>query len=352
MTDPRRRRRARRHGGAERRAPAPAPARPRDRRRLPQARPGQRAGARAADHPTRRLERWYRVPYFDFRGLRGVATVHGRCLVDLSARRVGVSTPDGPVELSYDVLVVATGVSNGFWRSPDLQTEAEVSAELAATRDRLAAARSVAVVGGGAAAVSAASTSRWRSRRPRWGCGSPGSGSCRLITGRTARHVVAGWSERGVTLHPATGRCCRVSPWLTGPVRWTTGQADTPAERCCTPWAGCEPHTDWLPGSSARRGRLRPGGPGPAGAGVAGVFAVGDVAATACCAPRLATSTTRSGAQRRRLAVGARAAPDHDPGRRRWGSVLGPQRDGLLVFGPTGRRFRFPGGRWTACCSA
>ena len=30
------------------------------------------------------------------------------------------------------------------------------------------------------------------------------------------------------------------------------------------------------------------------------------------------------------------------PPRRRWGSVLGPLRDGLLVFGPTGHAFRFP----------
>jgi hypothetical protein len=30
------------------------------------------------------------------------------------------------------------------------------------------------------------------------------------------------------------------------------------------------------------------------------------------------------------------------PPKRRWGSVLGPQRDGLEVFAPNGRAFRFP----------
>src|SRR5208337_256988 len=56
----------------------------------------------------------------------------------------------------YDALVISTGVTNGFWRRPTLQSAAEIGAELRAAHDRLAAANSVIVVGGGAAAVSSA----------------------------------------------------------------------------------------------------------------------------------------------------------------------------------------------------
>ena len=73
-----------------------------------------------------------------------------------------------------------------------------------------------------------------------------------------------------------------------------------------------------------------------------GVFAIGDVAAT----DPLRTSARNSG--HRVLAHNVRAHLDGKPLRayrppgRRWGSVLGPLRDGLLVFAPSGHAFRFP----------
>ena len=77
--------------------------------------------------------------------------------VDLEHRTVHAEAPDGsPIAEPYDALVISTGVTNGFWRKPTLQTADEIAADLKATHDRLAAARSVIVVGGGAAAVSTA----------------------------------------------------------------------------------------------------------------------------------------------------------------------------------------------------
>jgi hypothetical protein len=73
-----------------------------------------------------------------------------------------------------------------------------------------------------------------------------------------------------------------------------------------------------------------------------GLFAVGDVAAT---------DLLRSSARNRAdglLAHNVRAEFADRPLRayrapkRRWGSVLGPQPDGLEVFAPNGRAFRFP----------
>ena len=77
--------------------------------------------------------------------------------VDLAARTVSGHGDDGtPFTEDYDALVISTGVSNGFWRRPTLQSAADVGADLHAAHDRLAAAASVIVVGGGAAAVTSA----------------------------------------------------------------------------------------------------------------------------------------------------------------------------------------------------
>ena len=111
----------------------------------------------------------YRIPYRSFRRLDRVDVVHGRLVSsDLAARTVSVAGADGsPRELGYDVLVVATGVANGFWRTDAVRTDDAVATDLADRHARLAAAGSVAVVGGGAAAVSAAYNVavRWPGKR-------------------------------------------------------------------------------------------------------------------------------------------------------------------------------------------
>ncbi|MBB1027125.1 pyridine nucleotide-disulfide oxidoreductase, partial [Dietzia sp. DQ11-38-2] len=72
------------------------------------------------------------------------------------------------------------------------------------------------------------------------------------------------------------------------------------------------------------------------------VFAVGDVAAT----DPLRTSARNRGhiLVARNIRGHLRGTPlrDYRPPRRRWGSVLGPLRDGLIVFTPPGRGVRVP----------
>ena len=289
-------------------------------------------------------ERWYRVPYSDFRGLRGVSVVHGTLVsCDLSERRVGVSTPDGPLELSYDVLVVATGVSNGFWRSPELQTETEVSAELAATRDRLAAARSVAVVGGGAAAVSAAYNLAVAQPSTSVGLWFPGEQPLPAHHRRTARHVVHRLERAGVSLHPGHRAALPAESLAPGPVRWTTGQPDTPADLVLYAVGRVRPHTDWLPASVLDEDGFVRVEQDLRVPGVGGVFAIGDVAATDPLRSSARNFNHKVLAHNVDAWLSGRELRDITIPGRRWGSVLGPQRDGLLVFGPTGRRFRFPG---------
>ena len=100
----------------------------------------------------------YRIAFERFRGLDRVRTVHGvLTAADLTARTVTVVRDGQARTEAYDVLVIATGVTNGFWRGrPRLQSADDIDAELQGTHARLADAPSVAVIGGGAAAVSSA----------------------------------------------------------------------------------------------------------------------------------------------------------------------------------------------------
>src|SRR6516165_7893713 len=111
----------------------------------------------------------YWIPFDRFRRLDRVRTVHATLTgVDLAARNVFGRGDDGAtITEAYDALVISTGVANGFWRQPTLQSAADIGAGLRTAHDRLAAANSVIIVGGGAAAVSSAANiaTTWPDKR-------------------------------------------------------------------------------------------------------------------------------------------------------------------------------------------
>src|ERR1700747_3697943 len=97
----------------------------------------------------------YWIPFDRFRRLDRVRTVQATLTkLDLAGRAVLGRREDGATIVEeYDALIISTGVANGFWRQPTLQSADDIKAALRAAHDRLAAARSVVIVGGGAAAV-------------------------------------------------------------------------------------------------------------------------------------------------------------------------------------------------------
>src|SRR5271155_3044044 len=113
---------------------------------------GQELGVRLA-----RPDDWardYWIPFDRFRRLDRIRKIQATLTgVDLAARTVLGRRDDGAtIEEPYDALVISTGVSNGFWRRPTLQSAAEIGVDLSAAHERLAAAPAVIVVGGGAPA--------------------------------------------------------------------------------------------------------------------------------------------------------------------------------------------------------
>ena len=82
-----------------------------------------------------RPQEWARanwIPFDKFRGLDRVRTVHGVLIgLDLEARKVLIRRDEGSTSAeAYDALIISTGVSNGFWRRPELQSASEIGADL------------------------------------------------------------------------------------------------------------------------------------------------------------------------------------------------------------------------------
>lgn len=307
---------------------------------------GQELGVRL----TRPAEwaRDYLVPFDRYRALDPVRTVQARITgVDLAKRVVHAERPDGtPVAEPYDALVISTGVRNGFWRDAAVESAAEITAGIRADHDRLAGARTVMVIGGGAAAVSVAANvaARWPGKQV--DLYFPHDRPLREHHPKTWEHLRRRLTRYGVGLHPfhravvPEGFACDAI--TRGPVRWSTGQPDTEAEAVLWTIGRVRPNTDWLPPELLDEDGFVKVTPELRVPGYRGVFAIGDVAATD---PLRSSARNRADAV---LAHNIRAEPAGQPlrsfaaPRRRWGSVIGIQSDGVEVFAPNGRPFRIP----------
>jgi len=307
---------------------------------------GQELGVRLA-----RPDDWardYWIPFERFRGLDRVQTIQGTLTgADFSARTVTVRRTDGThTAVGYDALVIATGVTNGFWRRPDVLTEAEITHSLRAAHQRLAAADSVMVLGGGPAAVSSAGNlaAVWPGKAVHLYF--PGDRPLRDHHHRTWAAVRRRLEDARVQMHaghraqiPAGSDVAAITD---EPVHWSTGQPPVSADAVLWTIGAITPNTAWLPETVLDEQEFVRVVPDLRVPLTDGVFAIGDVAAT---------DPLRSSARNRADKLLARnvtawfeGAPlrQYRPAPHKWGSVLGTQPDGLEVFAPTGHRFRFP----------
>ena len=290
----------------------------------------------------------YVIGFDRFRGLDRVRTVHGTLTgLDPVAHCVFLQRDDGTSATEgYDTLVISTGVTNGFWRRPTLQTAADVGDDLRAAHDRIAQAESVVVIGGGAAAVSsAANVARtWPGKRV--DLYHPGERPLPAHHPRVWGHVQRRLRDVGVDVHgghravvPDGFACDEIT---SGAVQWGTGQDPVSADAVLWAIGRVKPNTDWLPSDMTDDNGFVRVTPDLRVPGRAGVFAVGDVAATD---PLRSSARNRADgllAHNIRADFAGQPLRNYRAPKRRWGSVLGPQPDGLEVFAPGGRPFRFP----------
>lgn len=307
---------------------------------------GQELGTRIS-----RPDTWaqdYRIAFRRFRGLDPVRIVHGSLTgLDIGEQYVDVlGADDRQIREPFDLLVIATGVTNGFWRTATTESEDMITAGLATAHRRIEDADTVAIIGGGAAAVSSAVNiaATWPAKRvDLW---FPGDRALPRHHRRTWDKVRRRLTDLGVGLHP--GHRAVVPEGFAGDeitrgrVEWSTGQAATNADAVLWTIGAVRPNTGWLPsGILDDDGFVRvtpelrvPGHPR--------IFAVGDVAATDDLRSSARNRADRLLADNIRAAVNGRALRRYRPPGRRWGSVLGVQDDGLEVFTPSGRAIRFP----------
>lgn len=307
---------------------------------------GQELGLRLVDPAG--WARNYFVPFSRFRRLDNVDVRHGRIVsVDVDSSTVRIEAVNGAIdEIHYDALVIATGVSNGFWRDDRVQDLEEATARIAENANRIAAARTLAVVGGGASAVSVADNVA-RSGGPSVHLFHPGDELLPQHHPSVRRWVNRVLRDHGVVVHadhravlPGGIAPDRITD---GPIEWSTGQPPFVADAVVWAVGAVKPHTAFLPAALLDEAGFVRVDSHLRVPGCASVFAVGDVAASDPLRSsarnwghrvivRNVRSVLRGRVQRRSF-----RAPAY-----RWGSVFGLQREGLTVAMKNGLRFRVP----------
>lgn len=149
--------------------------------------------------------------------------------MDASTQQVAVTLPDGHWQIeSYDVLVISSGVANGFWRNDALEDLTSIGAGIRRAAEQIVEADSIAIIGGGATGVSVAANVRERypDKAVHFFYSEP-----QPLPGYhpKARQRIVGHLERiGVELHPGHRALIpegfALDRFTTGPVSWSTGQ--------------------------------------------------------------------------------------------------------------------------------
>ncbi|CAB4667226.1 unannotated protein [freshwater metagenome] len=311
---------------------------------------GQELGNRLTDPSSWR--RTYLVPYLRFRRLDRVRQLQGRIIsADLDGDSVEIELSNGTrIIEQYDIFIIATGASNGFWRHDRIEDIETTEAGLASVSEELKAAKTIAVVGGGTTGVSVADNLARR-------------GGAEVHLFHSGEQPLPGYhpkarswitrvlSTDGVVLHP--GHRAITPDGFTGdrlthePIEWATEQEPFKAD--VTLWAvgGMRPHSNFLPAEVLDDSGFVNVDEYLRLPGHENVFAVGDVAASDPHRSsarnwgfRVVVANVRA-ALKGRTKLKRYKAPEF-----RWGSILGLQPEGLTVVQPDGRRFRIP--RWIA----
>ncbi|MCC5954050.1 MAG: FAD-dependent oxidoreductase [Acidimicrobiia bacterium] len=309
---------------------------------------GQELGNRLA-----RPEHWRRnflVPLDRFARLRAARVLHGRVeRVDTTLHQVHVHRADGGRAIvPFDVLVVATGVSNGFWRHDRLEDLATTEDDMDAVTAQIAAARSIAVIGGGATGVGAAVNLARRHPRTAVHLFHPGAQPLADYHPAVRRRVTEELAAAGVHHHPEhravlPGGVAPDRP-TSDPIEWSTGQDPFEADVVLWTVGQVRPNSAFLPADMLdNQGFVRVDDHLRV-VGHPEVFAVGDVAASD---PHRSSARNWGHAVvshnvKATLRGGRGRLWRFRPPRHRWGSILGMQDDGMLLAQPTGRLVRIP----------
>ena len=309
---------------------------------------GQELGMRLA-----RPDLWqqhYLMPFRGYRRLRNTSTIHASITgLDPASRTLFYTHAAGkPGQVAYDVLLIASGVSNGFWRNRRLQSMEEVMGDIREISGRLARADTIAVIGGGASGVNAAANLKEAN---------PGK-QVHLFYSRdlplseyppTVReHVSARLRQLQVALHPCHRAvipdAARESAFTTDAISWESGQPPFKADGVLWATGMFSPNNQFLPPDMLDANGFVKVDRYLRVPGYENVFAVGDIAATdpQRCSAR--NGGFQVAAHNIRACCNGRGESSLKPfnlPKYRWGSILGVLQEGMRVYTPRGGSFLF-----------
>jgi len=308
---------------------------------------GQELGLRLAQN--QRWQRDYQFDFSAFKQLDKVNMLHAKVqTIDANKQLVHSLTLNGEFEvLAYDALLIASGVTNGFWRDDKLKTLEQIEKQFQRYIHEISKHGTIAIVGGGPSAVSSAYQLKRKYPEKIVHLFYSGKEILPQYAEKTCKAVTKELAKLGVVLHP--NHRVKVSQHTQFD---SLGCSDTlyfienqkPFKAECVLWAigQCRPNNSFIPAAMLNAQGYVKVNDNLQVEGFDNVFAVGDIAAS---------DQYRSSARNGGALVAAKniqavlknktpkktfSAPNN-----RWGSVLGIQPEGLSVFSPKGRRFHF-----------
>lgn len=308
---------------------------------------GQELGKRLTD-----LAYWkksYLTPLDAFRKLDDVECIHGKVIaVNTEEQVASVECNDKSTRsVCWDYLVIASGISNGFWRTARVESVEDVEFDLERQTSTIMSAKRVAVIGGGPSGTSVAFNVA--SRFPDKDVTLFFSGE-EVLPGyhpKTRAYHMNRLGEAGVIVKPghrAVNSTDEVRTALKGgTVAFSSGQPDYSGDLLIWATGAVHPNTAFLPPDMLDEAGFIKTDTTMTVVGYSNVFAIGDAAATDPL-----RSSARNWAYRivcRNInALIQSKFPAHrfQPPGSRWGSVLGLQSNGLTLHQQNGRRHRLP----------
>ena len=324
---------------------------------------GQELGARLTRPSVWQQD--YLMPFSRYKKLDGVKTLQGlishidtennTVTVNLENEvdAIGEAAPRQESALRqktvpYDVLLIASGVSNGFWRNNTIENHSSIEQKIHAEANQIEQAQSIAVVGGGATGVSVcaniAETYPDKDIHYYFSQSQP----LPSYHSKVREKIVAQLQSHNVHLHPNHRAVIpegeRLDRMSSSKVEWQAGQA--PSQADLTLWAvgSTRPNSAFIPESMLNEQGYVKINQQLRVPEFNNIFAVGDIAASDANRSsarnwgyRIAANNIRCYLEQRDDDMQDFEAPEY-----RWGSLMGLQKNGLRVFQANGGSFRFP----------